>query len=129
MGTGSVHEVLQKPFHYRANKHLAGNFAQAGELAERFLLAPELLSKDVATLSAGEKQRIAIISAILLGRGILLLDEPTSALDKASRKAVLDYLQSCRDITVLFAAHDEAAFAFAHRIIHLPGGLARRNEQ
>ncbi|MHC5061957.1 MAG: hypothetical protein ACYTFK_12835, partial [Planctomycetota bacterium] len=25
MGTGSVHEVLQKPFHYRANKHLAGN--------------------------------------------------------------------------------------------------------
>lgn len=128
LGTGSVQEVLQRPFRYQANKHLAGNLDGAGELAERFLLAPELLGKDVATLSVGEKQRVALISAILLGRGILLLDEPTSALDKTSRKAVSDYLQSCEDVAVLFAAHDEGAFAFAHRIIHLSDGMSRRSE-
>jgi len=55
-----------------------------------FGLGGELLDKNVSKLSGGEKQRVALIVAILLDRPILLLDEPTSALDVRTKKTLGD---------------------------------------
>lgn len=129
LGTGSVAEVLERPFHYRANAHLRGNLERVEGLIKRLLLSPELLDKDVTTLSGGEKQRIGLISSVLLDRKILLLDEPTSALDKSAKKAVADYLGSCGDVTVVFAAHDAEALGGADRVVRLSGGVCGGEEE
>jgi ABC-type iron transport system FetAB ATPase subunit len=122
LGTGTTAEILERPFHFRANAGLRRNLKRIGELFERFNLPRELLSKDVTALSGGEKQRVALVSAVLLDRDIFLLDEVTSALDKTSRKVVADYFRMREDTTVLCVAHDQDVFSFADQIIELSGG-------
>jgi ATP-binding cassette subfamily B protein len=46
-----------------------------------------------ATLSGGERRRIAIARAILRNAPILILDEPTTGLDAASERAVVEALE------------------------------------
>ena len=97
------------------------NLKRIPELTERFSLDSELLDKNVSSLSGGEKQRIALIAAILLDRKVYLLDEATSALDKTHRRVVGDYFQGLSDVTLLAVSHDDEAFAFADRVVTLPG--------
>ncbi len=122
LGTERVRVVLERPFGYRANKALRSNLSRIPDLFERLLLSTDLLDKEMATLSGGEKQRVAIASALLLGRGILLLDEPTSALDKSARAAVADLLSAPSGPAVLAAAHDVADLPVSARVLALPGG-------
>lgn len=122
LGTGTATDALERPFHFRANASLRPNLKRIPELLERFRLPGAILQKDVGSLSGGEKQRIALISAILLDRRIFLLDEVTSALDKASRQTIADYFRTREDATMLAVAHDTDVFSFASRIVELSGG-------
>jgi ABC-type iron transport system FetAB ATPase subunit len=122
LGAGRVREILERPFSYRANNHLRDNRSKIPELFERFMLPTDLMGKDITTLSGGEKQRVAIVSAALLNREIFLLDEASSALDKASKLAVRDYFESQDNLTVLSVAHEPDEFSFPENSIELPGG-------
>ncbi len=62
------------------------------ELIELFDLEP-LLKRYPATLSGGEKKRVAIARAIATRPGILLMDEPLSGIDPARREAFFPYLE------------------------------------
>jgi ABC-type iron transport system FetAB ATPase subunit len=121
LGHGTAREAIERPFHYRANAALRPNLERLPEFFERFGLSEALLHKDVGALSGGEKQRVALISAILLDRHIFLLDEITSALDKASKQVVADYFRSRDDATALIVAHDPELFAFAGQTIEVRG--------
>ena len=71
-------------------------------------------------LSHGERQRVAIVRAVINRPVLLLADEPTSALDDANASAVLHLLVDQADTagaTLLMASHDSRAMA------HLPVGL------
>jgi putative ABC transport system ATP-binding protein len=57
-------------------------------------------------LSGGEKQRFALMIAILLKKKIYLLDEPTSAQDKKLKKKIKDYFMNL-DATLIVVSHDE----------------------
>lgn len=120
LGTGTAAQAVERPFHYRANAGLRRNLDRIPELFERFNLAHDLLHKDVGSLSGGEKQRIALVSAILLDRRIFLLDEITSALDKVSKQAVADFFRLREDATALIVAHDPEIFSFVRRVVELP---------
>jgi ATP-binding cassette, subfamily B, bacterial len=74
-----------------------------------------------STISAGERQRIALARALLRDPAILILDEPTAALDPASEAAVSRAMaKSLRGRTVLVITHrislvESAELAFVLR--------------
>lgn len=59
-------------------------------------------------LSGGEKQRVAIIRALMEKPKILLLDEPTSSLDPQMKKEVLELVTKLKDynITIIVVSHE-----------------------
>jgi ATP-binding cassette subfamily B protein/subfamily B ATP-binding cassette protein MsbA len=71
-----------------------------------------------ATLSAGEKQRLAIARAFLKNAPILILDEPTSALDARTESLLLDALETLmKNRTTLVIAHRLSTIRNADRIL------------
>ncbi len=82
-----------------------------------------MLGEGGVTLSAGQRQRIAIARAVLRDAPILLLDEATSALDSESETLVqraLDGIMKGR--TTLVIAHRLATVMSADRILVFDGG-------
>jgi ATP-binding cassette subfamily B protein len=76
-----------------------------------------------ATLSSGQRQRIAVARAILRQSPILVLDEPTVGLDRANEAAVaqaITHLAAGR--TTLLVTHDLALAAQADRVLFLADG-------
>jgi thiol reductant ABC exporter CydD subunit/thiol reductant ABC exporter CydC subunit len=87
-----------------------------GELlaAARSIAAEHLLERRVDSLSAGERQRVAVLRA-LVRRDVrlLLLDEPTAHLDQATAALVMRAVSRLagRGVAVLIAAHTTAVGA------------------
>lgn len=74
-------------------------------------------------VSGGERQRIAIASAILKDTPILILDEATSALDSESETAIQKALQNImKNKTVIAIAHRLSTLRNMDRIIVLEHG-------
>jgi ABC-type lipoprotein export system ATPase subunit len=73
-------------------------------------LAADLIDAPVARLSTGERQRLALVRALIQAPRFLLLDEPTSALDTATTLTVEALLQEARaqGIGLLVVTHDPA---------------------
>jgi cobalt transport protein ATP-binding subunit len=82
--------------------------------------------RDPATLSGGEKQRLAIAGVLALNPGILLLDEPTTDLDPVGKADVLELLDAFKrqGRTVIVVEHEIGVAAVADRILLLRDGKA-----
>jgi ABC-type multidrug transport system ATPase subunit len=120
LGDGTAREALQRPLAFRANRNLETSPKRMPELVLQLRLEPELLDQPVAKLSGGEKQRVAILAALLLERPILLLDEASSALDPTARDAVTTVLNGLDRTTILSVSHDPASFPVGDRVVKLP---------
>lgn len=84
-------------------------------------------SRDFATLSDGERQKVMIARAIAQQTPVILLDEPTSFLDYDSKTQTLRLLQSiAHDMgkIILASTHDlDIAIRTADRLITIDGGI------
>jgi ATP-binding cassette, subfamily C, bacterial CydD len=81
------------------------------------------LGERALSLSAGQRQRLALARAFLRDAPLLLLDEPTAHLDPvtaAEIAAVVDVLAAGR--TVLLVTHNARQFARADRVLNLDHG-------
>ncbi len=67
----------------------------------------ELLSKKVAALSKGQRQRISLGRTLVHDPDLLLLDEPAAGLDPQARKDVRELLKllATRDKTIFVSSH------------------------
>ncbi len=85
----------------------------------------ERADQRMATLSMGERQRVAIAKALSTDPGLLLADEPTGNLDTRRGADVLALLRELcreRDTAVLLVTHDPQAVAVADRALALRDG-------
>ena len=88
----------------------------------RFGLSPETLTKSIAELSGGEKQRVSLIRNPQFLPKALLLDEITSALDDANKRNVNDIIHRYareQNIAVLWVTHDSNEITHADDVITL----------
>src|SRR5207237_8493960 len=79
----------------------------------------------VETLSAGDRQLVAIARTMLAAPALLVLDEPTAALGVAASRRVADLVRELRGrgTAVLLVSHrPEEVFELADRIVVLRRG-------
>ncbi|MEA3306753.1 MAG: ABC transporter ATP-binding protein [Elusimicrobiota bacterium] len=79
-----------------------------GEILENMRIS-HLASRNINSLSSGEKQLVFIAQALIQNPGILVLDEPTSHLDIKYKMEIFGLLNKMREdkkITVIIASHD-----------------------
>jgi len=119
IGSGKVEGFIRDIYGYRANHHL--EYEEEAVLAkfEQFDLEPEKLHQDMSKLSGGEKQRVALIVALLLDRELYLLDEVTSAIDEALRDKVIAHLAGLEGKTMIVVSHDRGWEEYEFREVEL----------
>jgi len=97
----------------------------------RFGFSGDSVQRRAATLSGGERARVALAMMMLSGASLLLFDEPTNHLDVESIEALEDALESF-DGTVVLVSHDRSllrtlttrVWVFHHaRITDFPGSF------
>jgi ABC-type multidrug transport system ATPase subunit len=106
---GSVGSNLQRPFDF-GSPGKTYDAPRAEALLDRVGLSGAI-DQEAATLSEGQRQRVCLVRALLIGSDVLLLDEPTSALDGKAVGRVETVLAdevSARGLGILIATHDPA---------------------
>ena len=100
------------------DKRIAAALAEVG--------LPGIEAQRAATLSGGEKQRVALARTLLRDKPVLLLDEPFSALDDSTRSAMRDLVRGLTErhrwITILVSHHADDVAALATRRYRLEDG-------
>ena len=86
----------------------------------------DFINRDVAQLSGGEKQRVALARSLAPRPRLLMLDEPLGALDANLRKKLITDIRSIikeLGLTAIYVTHDrEEAFTIADRIAIMQSG-------
>src|SRR5690625_7777064 len=81
-----------------------------------------------ASLSGGEKQRVAISRAIIHEPSMLFADEPTASLDSKRSKEVMQLIQELTrtlNITTLLVTHEEEMLQYADHVITMKDEIGR----
>ena len=76
-------------------------------------------------LSGGEKQRVAVMRAVINNPSIIIADEPTGNLDKENALKMMSLFQKLNNekkLTIIIATHDEDVFNIGHKKYQLVDG-------
>lgn len=105
-----------------ARPSLKAGAGRTARLLSNLGLTEDLLDRPLATLSTGERQRLALVRAFVDEPKVLLLDEPTGALDVRTSALVEELLRYflLAGRAILLASHDPGLIArLAHARLQL----------
>ena len=112
---------------------LAAGVSDRREVVEQALVEIDLAGyadRDPATLSGGQRARVALMRMLLSEPEALLLDEPFSRLDAALRDQMRDLVFSrarAKQLPVIMVTHDaQDGEAAGGEVLHLRSGQAAR---
>ncbi len=125
MGAEIVRDALLLPYSFKSNAGKHPDEKKILELLEAVSLDKSILDKKTAIISGGEKQRIAIVRALLMKKPIILADEFTSALDPVSKSKVIELLKLSGK-TILSVSHDSDWITACSRIVKIENGTVIR---
>jgi len=97
--------------------------------ALRFVGLDTVRHRSPASLSGGQKQKLAIASVLAMRPKLLVMDEPTTDLDplsKADVYTITNHLRQQGDITLVVVEHDSEEILGADRILVLADGKVAR---
>ena len=120
----SVEDNLTIPVDRKISK------AEIESILKRFDLF-SLEKQKVNTLSGGEKQRVAIMRAVLKNPEMILCDEPTGSLDEENSKNIFTILKNLsKEKLVIVVSHDtKSAEDFGDGIIEIKDGVINLNNE
>ncbi|MBO0381938.1 ABC transporter ATP-binding protein [Staphylococcus saprophyticus] len=102
---------------------------EANQRAETLLKQIELNHRLTAfphMLSGGEKQRVAIVRALMNHPKIILADEPTASLDAERATEVIEMIKNqikSKKMIGIMITHDKRLFEYADKVIELDDGV------
>lgn len=102
---GKVSDLIDEVFSFKANKDNPAK-DDLEKIMKQLSLSSGLLDKEYMKLSGGEKQRIALVLALISGKDIFLLDEVTAELDADLKQKVVEMFFNNSQWTVLSISHD-----------------------
>ena len=116
----SVLDNILLPYRINRTLHLDAEVRQrAAAIAERVGIGDKL-GRYANRLSQGEKQRVAVVRAVVVEPPLLLADEPTGNLDPANKDRVLDILFQYvaeNAATLVTVTHDHDVLPRFERVI------------
>lgn len=120
ISTLTCRENIMLPSLYCRSVKLNGVDSLSDELGIK-----SLLNRKVASLSGGEKQRVAFARALYLDPCILLADEPTGNLDSDNRNNVIEMLEKehHKGRAVILITHDRQLSIRSTTTYELKGGF------
>lgn len=80
------------------------------------------IGENGATLSGGEKQRIALARVLIRNPEILILDEATANLDSICEKAIINAVENLTDKTIITIAHKLSTICHCNKIYVMDQG-------
>ena len=98
--------------------------AKAIKLLESINYKKELYTQLVSHLSGGEKQRVAILRALINDPKVILADEPTGALDSLNSRRIMEMLKSISQTKlVIVVTHNVSLMnKYADKMLELKDG-------
>ena len=122
LGREPYHPVTRRLQHRRMH-------TEAAEYLERLHVKLSRTDQNVATLSGGQRQAVAIARAVTFDPKVLVLDEPTASLAAREVETVLKLIRdvSSRDVSVILITHRlQDLFEVADRFVILYEGVVWR---
>ena len=102
-------------------------------MAESVGLSAEHLIRRPHVLSVGQRQRVSIAAALILGSRLILADEPVSALDVTIQKQIMELmvqLQEELQLSILFISHDlNVIYQMCDRVLVMKEGRIVENAE